>query len=87
MYKNSRHPVDYAVKIILQLRYVVIVAVAAHIVADIAFAHPVKRAFPKILTVSAAGDVFAPLLNICILTVAELLFSKRYERAGIYRVE
>jgi len=60
---------------------------AAHVAANIAFAHPVQRPLQEILPVCAAFDVGAPLLDVRVLAVAELGLRKRHERPGVDGVQ
>ena len=71
----------------LQVIDVVVVAMGAHVAANITLAHPVQRPLQELLPVCAALDVRAPFLDVRILAVAELSLGKRHEQSGIYGVQ
>ena len=85
--EHARNPVDHAVEVGLQLIDVVFVAMAAHVAANIALAHPVQRPLQEVLPVCAALDVRAPFLDVRVLAVAELGLGKRHERPGVDGVQ
>src|SRR3989338_5506337 len=77
--KNTGNPVYYAVEVGFNFVDIFIVAVAAHVVANVALTYPIQCAVPEVLTVGCAFYICTPLLNVCVLAVAELLFTKRYK--------
>ena len=85
--EHARHPVDHAVEVGFQLIDVVVGAMAAHVAADIALAHPIQRPLQEVLPVCAAPDVRAPFLDVRVLAVAELGLGKRHERPGVDGVQ
>ncbi len=62
-------------------------AMAAHVAANAALAHPVQRPLQELLPVCAALDVRAPFLDVRVLAVAELGLRKRHERTRIDSVQ
>lgn len=78
----ARDPVDHAVEVVSQFSDIAFVAMLAHVLANLAPAHPVQRPFQKVLPVCAALDLRAPLQDVRILAVAEVLcrmtFQKRH---------
>ena len=85
--EHGRNPIDHGIEIGLEFVDVLIIAVRAHVAADVALAHPIQRPLQKILPVGASLDVGAPLLNVRVLAVAELFFGLGDERAGVDSVQ
>ena len=60
---------------------VAVVAVLAHVAANVAPAYPIERALQELLPVRATLHIRTPLLDIGVLAIAELGLGKRHERS------
>src|SRR3989344_1505435 len=85
--KYARYPINDGVKIFFQLINVFVFAMLAHVIANITFAYPIKSTFQKFLSVRTPRNICTPFLNVCVLAIAEFLFSFCYEWARIYGIE
>src|SRR3989344_556707 len=85
--KYARYPINDGVKIFFQLINIFVFAMFTHVIANIAFAYPIKSTFQKFLSVRTTGNIRTPFLNIGVLAIAEFLFSLSCEWARIHSVK
>ena len=85
--EHRAYPVDDAVEIGFQLVDVRVVAMEAHVLLHVVVAHPLQGTFQIVLTVDSSADVVAPLLDVSVLRVAELLLGLCDELARIDGIE
>src|SRR3990167_4396261 len=85
--KYARYPINDGVKIFFQLINIFVFAMFTHVIANVANAYPIKSTFQKFLSVGTTRYICSPFLNVCVLAIAEFLFSFCYEWARIYGIE
>ena len=80
-------PVDDGREIGLHFADILIVAMGRHVFFDHAPADPVQRRSQVILPLGGAGDEAAPLVDVSVVGIAELLLSFGNKRTGIHGIE
>ena len=80
-------PSDHTIKVTLQLRDPLIVAMCRHILSDFPLAHPVQGGGEEVLTLHIPPDVVLPLLDAGVAAIAEDLASCGHEGTRVDRIQ